>query len=126
MDEGDNAIRLLPYTNSHEISYKIKADKEYLFFSRKKLNENDDANIVDEYLLYAGKPVEYNRVYIIFSPNEFVHPKDGKSGTVSAGGVKLNLPRSLSFNDMQEWLLKNRSRDKQMQVIRKEIVIRKK
>lgn len=125
MDEGDNAMRLLPYSNSHEMSYRIVADKDYLFFSRKNLNDGDDANTVDEYILYAAKPVEYNRVYIIFSPNEFVHPKDSQSGSINANGVKLKLPRVLSFNDMQEWLLKNRSRDKQMQVVRKEIVIRK-
>lgn len=125
MDEGDNASRLLPYANSSEMSYKIKANKEYLFFSRKKLNEGDDVNEVDEYFLNVSKPVEYNRVYFIFSPNEFVHPKDTQTGTITAGGIKMRLPHMLSFNDMQEWLLKNRSRDKQMQVVRKEIVIRK-
>lgn len=125
MDEGENSMRLLPYTNSHDISYKIQADKKYTFFSRKHLNSGDDSNVVDEYVLLAGKPVEYNRIYIIFSPNEFVHPKDTSAGTINANGVNMKLPRMLGFNDMQEWLVKNRTRDRQMQVVRKEIVIRK-
>lgn len=125
MDEGESSMRLLPYSQSHDISYKIQADRDYLFFSRKNLNAGDDSNIVDEYVLLAGKPVEYNRIYIIFSPNEFVHPKDTSAGTINTNGITMKLPRTLNFNDMQEWLVKNRSRDKHMQVIRKEIVVRK-
>lgn len=123
MDDDGTSYRLLPYQNSTKMSYKIKANKDYTFFSKRKYNEGDDRNIINEYLMSVdNRDVEYCRLYVIFSPNEFVHPQD------KSGGKKdtYEKPREVDNKHMQEWLTKSRSHDKHMQVIRKDVTIRKK
>lgn len=126
MDDDGTSSRLLPYRYSPKKSYKIKANKDYLFFSREKNNEGDDLNVVDEYVMFADKyDIEYSRLYVIFSPNEFTHPMDNAGGTVKGRTKEYETPREVDNEHMQDWLVKSRSMDKHMQVIRKDITIRK-
>ena len=61
--------------------------------------------------------LEHNLLYIIFSPNKFTKALDARSNE--------ELPRELVADEFQEWLAKNRRRDKEMQLIRKSITIKK-
>ncbi|MBQ7941200.1 MAG: DUF4384 domain-containing protein [Muribaculaceae bacterium] len=125
MGEDGVSSRILPYNRVPEMSYYVEANKDYMFFAPKKINEGDDINFVDEYIMYTDKEIEYNRMYIIFSPNEFAHPIDREGGKVNYGKTTYSKPREVNFDSMQNWLIKSRNRDKHMQVIRKEITIRK-
>ncbi len=126
MDDDGTSSRLLPYQNSTKLSYKIKANKDYTFFSTKRYNEGDDKNIIDEYIMFANKyDVEYCRLYVIFSPNEFAHPMDKAGGKVKGSTKELDTPREVDNLHMQEWLLKSRSHDKHMQVVRRDVTIKK-
>jgi hypothetical protein len=118
IDDAQIAYCLLPYMNDNEGKVKIKSGKEYVFFSEKHA-ERSDAATVNEYILTCEKHTEQNFLYIIFSPNQFIKANDSKTeGEVA-------LPRELTFEDFQKWLVKNRNRDKDMKVEVKGLIIKK-
>ena len=106
---------LLPYASSSLGAYRVEHDVPYCFFSKKEAC--GDKGDVDEYVMTTAKEVEYNDLYIVFSPNEFY-----KSNMIAGGG---NLPRKIPFHDYQEWLSKCRSLDNKMQVVVKSIMIKR-
>ena len=114
--ESENMVYcLLPYTSSSLGAYRVEHDVPYCFFSIKEAC--GDKGDVDEYVMTTAKEVEYNDLYIVFSPNEFY-----KSNMIAGGG---NLPRKIPFHDYQEWLSKCRSLDNKMQVVVKSIMIKR-
>ncbi len=115
VDEMKTASCLLPYANSAQTSYAVEQDRDYVFFSQKHAAKDE---LVDEYVMTCTeKQIEYNLLYIVFSPNEFV-----KANTTQMDD---DLPRVMEFDDFMKWLNKNRLRDAEMQVETKPIVIEK-
>lgn len=98
---------LLPYRSQKDGICPIDANRRYLFFDPKSVPANERA-IVDSYYMTCGDASEYNRVWIIFSPNPFTKASDN--------AVQENLPRQLSYGDFRTWLSKCRNRDKDMQL----------
>jgi len=104
LDEtSQDVFCLLPYKASGEGAYRIEHDKPYVLFSPK--NEANNPAIVDEYTMTCSRDKEFNDIYVIFSPNAF---------TKANANETMNdvLPRQLSFEDFQKWLVKLRKRDK--------------
>ena len=116
IDESQTAYCLLPYMNASSGNVRIKSGKEYVFFSERQADHTESA-IVNEYVLTTGKSAEQNFLYVIFSPNEFTKANDTKEGEA--------LPRELRYSDFQQWLSKNRTRDKDMKVEVKGLTITK-
>ena len=106
---------LLPYKASGQGAYRIEHDKPYILFSAK--NDLGNANIVDEYTMTCSREIEYNDIYIIFSPNAFTKANTNES-------TEDVLPRQLSFEDFQKWLVKLRKIDKEAIVNNKQISIK--
>ncbi len=117
VDDSQQAYCLLPYIHNTTGRTEIKGGRHYLFFSQKHPQAKDQS--VDEYQLTCAKPHEYNRIYVLFSPNEFSKANDQESSNES-------LPRVLPFENFQKWLSKSRIRDSDMQVVTKIISIRNK
>lgn len=117
LDRGTQTVYcLLPYRNSPQGSVQVKHDQEYLFFHQdRKLN---DWQYIDEYTLTAEKALEWNEVYVVFSPNPYA-----KAASSSSDELAL---RELSFNDFSAWLTRCQSKDKDMKVSKKLIEIKKK
>lgn len=124
MDENGDAWRLLPYPYGSRISYPVKADKEYIFFSRDHAYNGESEEDVQEYQLETPQMVEYNKIYIFFSPVEFNLPGDAKGvGTELIGKSEYRVPPMVNYEEMQKWIAKTRNRDKYMQVEQREITI---
>ena len=117
IDESQNAFCLLPYRSNEDGKVEVKANNEYLFFSKKTVSEQEQSS-VDEYTMTCDKSMESNKIYIIFSPNQFTKANDEDNKPDE-------LPRQLSFKDFQEWLVKNRNHDKEMSVTVKNITLKK-
>ena len=64
----------------------------------------------------CSREIEYNDIYIIFSPNAFTKVNTNES-------TEDVLPRQLSFEDFQKWLVKLRKIDKEAIVNNKQISI---
>lgn len=106
---------LLPYMHSNEGSHKVEANTDYVFFKK----ESGFDTITDEYNLFTDKSVDYETIYIIFSPNPFYKANANASQDISA-------PMQLSHQSFMEWLMRNEVQDKDLTVTRKHIEIRKK
>lgn len=117
VDETQTAYCLLPYMNAPSGNTFIKSGKEHIFFSEQHADRSE-LPIVNEYVLTTEKSAEQNFLYVIFSPNEFTKAND-KTGREEA------LPRELSFADFQQWMAKNRTRDKDMKVEIKGLTVTK-
>ena len=117
IDESQNAFCLLPYRSNENGKVDVKANKEYLFFSKKVVPTQEQSS-VDEYTMTCDQSMESNKIYVIFSPNQFTKANDEDNKPNA-------LPRQLSFKDFQEWLVKNRTHDKEMSVKVKNITIKK-
>lgn len=107
---------LLPYRASGDGAYPIEHDKPYILFSVK--NELDNPGIVDEYTMTCNRDVEINDIYIIFSPHTF-------SKANSTDNSDEVLPRQLSYENFQKWLVKLRKNDPELVVNNKQIKIKK-
>ena len=110
IDEEKEAYCLLPYANNSVGHQQIKANEEYLFFS--KQTDRD----ADEYTLNTQRSSESNAVYIVFSPNTFAKALDNQKNNL--------LPSELPEDDFQHWLAKCRRQDKEMQLHRIPITIK--
>lgn len=117
VDSEQNAYCLLPYRNDPQGIIPVVPNREYVFFSKKHAGGLPVA-VVDEYTLTAGRAEEMNMLYILYSPNEFTKANDQDGGD----GV---LPRELSFGNFQKWKTRNMQRDPKMQVIEKQLTIRR-
>ena len=121
--DDNGAFCLLPYQRDGLGRVKVKAGELYLFFSQEKAPQASRP-IVDQYVMTCSpdKPLEHNKLYVIFSPNMFTKANDNRSGDNEYG---MALPRQLDFHSFNKWLSKSRKRDKDMEVIMENIIIRK-
>ena len=67
--------------------------------------------------MICSREIEYNDIYVIFSPNAFTKANTNES-------TEDVLPRQLSFEDFQKWLVKLRKIDKEAIVNNKQISIK--
>lgn len=111
VDNNHDAFCLLPYQEETDGAYQIAANKRYVLFSRKDEGNAEIKPIVDEMTIISDLDIEYNQIYVIFSPNRYTKASDTQAKALSN---ELQLPRQLSFHDFQKWLEKGKKHDKQM------------
>ena len=105
VDADRQAFCLLPYRNQTDGVYPVTANQPYLFFNE-RLAPQTERSYVDEYNMTCERSSEHNQIYIIFSPNQFVKAVDNNNNEA--------LPRQLSYEDFNQWLVKCRKHDKDM------------
>ncbi|MDY4572356.1 MAG: hypothetical protein SO437_04405 [Candidatus Cryptobacteroides sp.] len=113
--DGETVQCLYPYPGLPASAMNVKADRKYVLFSKE--NPGDlDPSIVRRMPLGCNKPLEHNRIYIIFSPNKFTKAVDYGGG---------EMPGHLSFTEFHTWLSSVRRRDTEMSVSPVDITISK-
>lgn len=128
-DEDQTMQAILPYDGQGGEAYPIKADKEYIFFS-KEMAEPEMARATSSFKLYSRKQKDVNVAYIVFSPNPFSRSKtkENRSQEQSAviGTEKINLmPRETTAKEFNKWLSKRQVEDSRLQLKMKPITITK-
>lgn len=106
VDTENNAYCLLPYRAQQDGIYRVEANRHYLFF-KESTASSDERNAVDEYTMTCSRSSEQNTIYVLFSPHIYTKAADNNSGEL--------LPRDLSFEKFQKWLLNIRKRDNEFQ-----------
>lgn len=91
--------------NDKDGQYAVQSGREYVFFSQEKAMQGEYA---DELVITTQSSLEYNDIYVIYSPNPFTKALDEQTSDV--------LPRDLSFDAFQKWLRTLRVKDPQSQV----------
>lgn len=105
VDADVQAFCLLPYRNQTEGIYPIKANQRYVFFNE-RLAPSSERPQVDEYVMTTDRSSEYNQIYVIFSPNQFVKAVDDNA--------RDGVPHELKRETFHRWLAKCRKSDKDM------------
>lgn len=117
LDRGSQTVYcLLPYRSSSQGAVEVKRDQPYVFFHQdRKLK---DWQYIDEYTLTANAAVEWNEVYVVFSPNPYAKATVNTSDALA--------PRELTFKDFSAWLTRCQIKDSDMVVSKQLIEIKKK
>lgn len=114
LTDGETVQCLYPYKGLSAEYMQMEADNRYVFFS-KQTPGNLDPNRVPRMRVGCASEVEYDRLYVVFSPNRYVKAVDEDSEG----------PRWLGFKEFQTWLSRIRRIDKDMNVRAIDIEIRK-
>lgn len=118
--DGETAYCLLPYVNNKNGKFHVRHGEEYTLFSYNHYSDAEDPKEIEQYKLTTdGDQQDLNQFYFIFSPNEFTKALD-RFGQNSNGDT---LPRNLSWEEFQKWIIRARRNDKQMAVQIKNILI---
>ena len=119
----DGVNRLIPLKHEKAGSRSVEAGIREVFFAR-RVSRYDVAqdkvmeSIRSEYVLTCDGENELDRIYVVFSPNQFAHPNDHLPEAMTE-------PAQLSFEDFQRWLSKSRRQDSAMTVVIRDILIKK-
>lgn len=118
LDETTQTVyNILPYKRQSIPAVAVKANQEYIFFSREKA-EKGDRQFVDEYTLSCETDKEFNTLYVLFSPSN-ISKKNGFNDTIE------DKPDNISFKDFRSWLSKALSKDNNIQFQKIDISISK-
>ncbi len=104
-DESGNVFQMLPYPGSHVDEIKIRKNEVYRLFDS---SVDDGFGQVQEMLMTAPDGLEYNQLYVLFSPNVFSLPATTWNGN--------RVPPSTSQESFARWLVKSRKADPRLGV----------
>lgn len=108
LDETSQTVyNILPYKRQPIPAVEVKANKEYIFFSREKA-EKEERRLVDEYTLLCENDKEFNTLFILFSPNG-VGKRNGFDSSIE------DKPDNISLKNFKQWLSKSLSKDQNLQ-----------
>lgn len=117
LDRGSQIVYcLLPYRNMVQGAMEVEHNKEYIFFHQDR--KQKDWQYIDEYTLTADAAVEWNEVYVVFSPNPYAKAISNVTDELS--------PQKLSFKDFSVWLTRCQIKDPDMKVSKHLIEIKRK
>ena len=111
-DETGQVYGILPYSTGDVDRIKVKRGYDYIFFDPRRGN---DFGNVDQLTLTAADGEEFNKVYVVFSPDPF-----------AMAPVKFKTPGappSIDSEEFTKWLTKCRRNDPRMGVKSMNIVI---
>lgn len=107
MLENGDVIKMLPYRADSRQEASVKKDHDYVFFDESKAA--GDFGEVDSFEIATDGEIEFNKLYVLFSPNSFSAPVMNKPST--PGGLPF-----VKEDDFSKWLVKNRKNDPKMGV----------
>ena len=108
LDETTQTVyNILPYKEQSIPAIEVKANQEYIFFSREKADK-DLRRLVDEYTLSCDNDKEFNTLYILFSPND-IGKRNGFDSSIE------DKPDNISLKNFKQWLSKALSKDRNLQ-----------
>lgn len=117
--DGDSQVYcLLPYQQQQSTIIKVEGGKRYIFFSSENASYGVPDSMIDEYTLTCEKALEMNRMYIIWSPDNYYKAADSYESE--------DLPRILDIKSFNNWLSKLRVYNNKVAVKTIDIVIKKK
>ena len=107
MGNDGTVNKMLPYQQDSRQEVKVKKDYDYVFFDPSKAS--GDFGEIDGFEIATDGEIEFNKLYVVFSPNSFSAP------VLHPAKDDLHLPY-LSEEEFSKWLVKNRRNDPKMGV----------
>ncbi|MCF8346829.1 MAG: hypothetical protein K9G38_06425, partial [Bacteroidales bacterium] len=112
-DDMKNVQRCIPYNASDQLQMEVMNNREYLFFSAEHADYGIPPEEIDEIEFYTEQGLEYNQLYIIFSPHPIGAYFINDSKELGHGYHSF---RNMSRDDFHRWLQENRIRNPELQV----------
>lgn len=110
-----NAYQILPYRRSNGNPYKIIKDKEYIWFSKSAV-KNEERALIDEYRLNCTRDTEYNTLITIFSPEYF--------STAICNEGDVSIPNFVSKELFMKWLTSFKSKNVNYSIVENILTIK--
>lgn len=107
MTEGGEVVKLLPYRSDSSQEVHVKKGYDYVFFDDTR--HQGDFGEIDTFEVTVDEEVEFNKMYVVFSPNRFSTPAMHPAPTVQS------LP-FVTETEFSKWLVRNRKADPRMGV----------
>lgn len=107
MYENGDVLKMLPYSSDTKQEVAVKKDYDYVFFDSHR--PNPTSGNVDEIAISVDNDLEFNKLYVIFSPKAFSAP------VMHPANALMPLPY-LTEEEFSSWLVKNRRNDPKMGV----------
>ena len=110
--DEDRAFCLLPSAQDKRGAVPVRNNKRYVFFSSKYAANNyafEDRSLGKECFFTTERPVLYNQLYVVFSPNEFIKALDEQKTD-----PRYTRPRETTISQFQKWLSTCKARDTQL------------
>lgn len=114
LSEDMKMMKLLPYPLDSKDEVKVKRNYDYVFFDENRAGEFQ--NVQQGLTLSASDGEEFNKLYVLFSPNKFTMPLMRQPDACT--------PPMMDFSDFSKWLIKTRAADPEMGVSQSTIRIR--
>lgn len=105
-NDGD-VNKMLPYQQDSRQEVKVKKNYDYIFFDPTK--GTGEFGEVDGMEISTNGDIEFNKLYVVFSPNPFSIP------VLHPAKSEITLPY-LTEEEFSKWLVKNRRNDPKMGV----------
>ncbi|MBP5771073.1 MAG: hypothetical protein J6W75_06895 [Bacteroidaceae bacterium] len=128
-DERGAAQCIVPNDQDPRGIYPVKGGQQYVFFSDNPKHNNGEVGLekTQELVLWTNSRIEYDQVYVFFSPNKFRKATNGDRATITDGsGVERTLVGEVPYADFQKWQIKLMSKDTELQRSKRIISIQKK
>lgn len=107
MGNDGTVNKMLPYQGDSRQEVKVKKGYDYVFFDPSK--HSGDFGEIDAFSIATNGEIEFNKLYVVFSPNSFSAP------VLHPAKSEYELPY-LSEEEFSKWLVKNRRNDPKMGV----------
>lgn len=107
MGNNGDVNKMLPYQQDSRQEVKVKKNYDYIFFDPSK--GTGEFGEVDAFCIGTDGEIEFNKLYVVFSPNPFSIP------VLHPAKSDITLPY-LTEEEFSKWLVKNRRNDPKMGV----------
>lgn len=107
MGNNGDVCKMLPYQQDSRQEVKVKKNYDYVFFDPSKAG--GEFGDVDAFSIGTDGEIEFNKLYVVFSPNPFSMP------VLRPAKSEYSLPY-LTEEEFSKWLVKNRRNDPKMGV----------
>lgn len=108
MDEQGDVVQMLPYPTGSGADAQVKKNYDYVFFDDTKAG--GPFGDPDAFVVTTNGDVDFNKMYVVFSPNAFSRPLLNNKPREEGG-----LPYATE-EDFSKWLVKSRRNDEKMGV----------
>ena len=103
--EGGTVYQMLPYENAQSPEAKVKKGYDYVFFDENRAE--GDFGAADSFQIECLDGIEFNKIYVVYSPSYFARPVMHKMDNGMDG---------VSEDDFSKWLVKTRRNDPRLNV----------
>ena len=110
-DEAGNVFCIFPYTTSPDGAAKMKGGYEYVLFDETRADSGFGQ--ADGMVMTADASTEYNKLFFLYSPQEYTLPPMRNAGTTADG---LQLPKMTDYKSFTQWLARLRAADPKLGV----------